>query len=172
VWKKPASKGRDRLKGLKIAGLLLFVVFVYLGGDLIANNAAFINSPGVVKRLAVYFTLNRAWTTGGYPLPEVAPRTFYGDPAKLADNITRSIKGFSGWHIEQQSPEKTVIRVEPSFWHHATHLLVTVSPVAGGVRLNAEATSSSGLPDLGAGRNDILNLFHAIGEENAIHPPV
>ena len=160
------------MKALKIVGLVIFAVLVYLGGDLIANNAAFINPPGPVNRMAVYFTLNRAWTTGGYPLPEVAPRTFYGDPSRLAVNIPRSIQSFSGWHIEQQSPEKIVIRVEPSFWHHATHLLLTVSPVAGGVRLNAEATSSSGLPDLGASRNDILNLFHAIGEENAIHPPV
>ncbi len=160
------------MKALRILGLVVFLVVVYLGGDLIANNAAFINSPGPVNRMAVYFTLNRAWTTGGYPLPELVPRTFYGDPAKLAANITRSIRGFSGWHIESQSPEKIVISVGPSFWHHATRLLLTVAPVAGGLRLNAEAASLSGLPDLGADRNDILNLFHAIGEENAIHPPV
>ena len=160
------------MKAFKIAGLVIFAVFVYLGGDLIANNAAFINPPGPVRRIAVYFTLNRAWTTGGYPLPEVAPRTFYGDPAKLADNITRSIRSFSGWRIESQSPDKVVISVAPSFWHRATRLLLTVSPVSGGLRLDAEATSVSNWPDLGADRNDILNLFHAIGEENAIHPPV
>ncbi|MCL4485266.1 MAG: hypothetical protein M1537_02825 [Nitrospirae bacterium] len=160
------------MKALKILALALFLGLVYLGGDLIANNAAFINAPGPVKRLHVYFTLNRAWTTGGYPLPEVRSRIFYGDPAKLYTNITHSVGSFSGWTIEQATPGRLVVRVAPTFWHHASRLEITLSPVRGGLRMDVTATSRSGSPDLGADRNYILNLFHEIGDENAIHPPV
>ena len=38
--------------------------------------------------------------------------------------------------------------------------------------MDVEASSLSESPDLGADRNYILNLFHEIGDENAIHPPV
>ncbi len=160
------------MKSLKILALTVFLALVYLGGDLIANNAAFINTPGPLTRIHVYFTLNRAWTTGGYPLPEVSSQIFYGDPDKLYANITHSIGSFSGWHIEEATPGRLDVRVGPSFWHHASRLEVTLSPVRGGLRMDVTATSRSGFPDLGADRNYILNLFHEIGDENAIHPPV
>lgn len=157
---------------LKIFALGLFMGLVYLGGDLIANNAAFINTPGPLARLHVYFTLNRAWTTGGYPLPEVHSRVFYGDTAKLDANIRSAIGHFPGWRIERKDESHLLIRVAPSFWHHGSRIEVTLSPVRGGLRLDMVATSLSTFPDLGADRNDILNLFHEIGDENAIHPPV
>ncbi len=160
------------MKILKIVALSIFLGLVYLGGDLIANNTAFINTPGPLARLHVYFTLNRAWTTGGYPLPEVHPRVFYGDPAKLYANITHSVRSFSGWRIESADSGRLVVRVSPSFWHHGSRLVVTLSPLRGGLRMDVEASSLSESPDLGADRNYILNLFHEIGDENAIHPPV
>jgi hypothetical protein len=160
------------LKYLKILALTVFLLLVYLGGDLIANNAAFINTPGPFPRIHVYFTLNRAWTTGGYPLPEVSSRIFYGDPDKLYANITHSISSFSGWRIEKAIPGHLVVHVAPSFWHHASRLEITLSPVRGGLHVDVTASSRSEFPDLGADRNYILNLFHKIGDENAIHPPV
>ncbi|MGC8529202.1 MAG: hypothetical protein ACP5OP_03260 [Leptospirillia bacterium] len=160
------------MKYLKILGLVLFLGLVYLGGDLIANNAAFINTPGPLARAHVYFTLNRAWTTGGYPLAEVSPQIFFGDPDKLRANITHSIGSFSGWSLVKATPDFLVVRIAPSFWHAASRLEVRLSPVRGGLRMDVTATSQSGLPDLGADRNYILNLFHEIGDENAIHPPV
>lgn len=172
-WKPPAlRRGESPLKIAKIVILLFFSVFVYLSGDLIANNAAFINMPGPLARLQIYFTLNRAWTTGGYPLPEVAPQVFYGDPEKLLSNITHSIQSFSGWTIDKASPGHIAVSVAPSFWHHASRMEITLLSIQGGIRMDVAAQSLSRGPDLGADRNYILNLYHEIGDENAIHPPV
>jgi len=160
------------VKALRILSLLVFIGLVYLGGDLIANNAAFTNDPGALARLKVYFTLNRSWTDGGYPLPEVASRIFYGDPQKLRTNIDHAIGAFSGWRVKSRAEDRIVVRVAPSFWHRGSTVEIGLLPVPGGLRMEISAVSDSSSADLGADRNYILNLYHAIGEENAIHPPV
>lgn len=160
------------MKILKITALVVLLGFLYLAGDLIANNAAFINTPGPVDRLKVYFTLNRAWTAGGYPLPEVSSRLFFGDEEKLRSNIRVSLRSFSGWKIRKADPGRIEVSVDASFWHSASVLEISLVPVPGGLRMDVVARSLSDSPDLGANRNYILNLYHAIGDENAIHPPV
>ena len=160
------------MKILKFIAVLLFLGLVYLCGDLIANNAAFINTPGPLKRMHVYLTLNRAWTTGGYPLPEVSTQIFYGDPKKLLANIDHTIRSFSGWTIDRLDPQYILVSIAPSFWHRGSRMEITLVPVRGGIKMDVAAGSLSGFPDLGADRNYILNLFHQIGDENAIHPPV
>lgn len=160
------------MKILKFSVLLVFLFSIYLAGDLVANNAAFTNTPGALKRLDVYLTRNGAWTTGGYPLPEVSSRVFLGAENKLRTNIRTSIGRFPGWRIEKEDPGHLLVFVKPSFWHGSSRLEIFLVPVPGGLRMDAVSRSLSDRPDLGANRNNILNLFHEIGEENAIHPPV
>ena len=160
------------LKLLKFIGLFVFLGVLYLAGDLIANNAAFINTPGPMDRLRIYLTLNRAWTTGGYPLPEVTSQVFYGNGEKLRTNILTSIRGFSGWKIQKKEARDLDVLVSSSFWHRPSRIEIFLVPVSGGLRMDVVSRSLSKIPDLGANRNYILNLYHAIGDENAIHPPV
>jgi hypothetical protein len=116
--------------------------------------------------------MNRAWTSGGYSLPEVSSQVFYGDEGKLRTNILVSIRSFSGWTIQKEEAGAIRVEVSPSFWHRASRLEISLVPISGGLRMEVDSRSLSSYPDLGANRNYILNLYHAIGDENAVHPPV
>lgn len=159
-------------RALKGAALALLLVGAYVPAALIGNNAAFTNAPGALQRLGVYCSMNRAWTTGGYPLPELSSRTFYGVEPKLRTNVLGAVNSLSGWSVERSGPEGIRVRVGPSLWHGSSILELSMASVPEGLRVNAVSRSLSLPIDLGANRNFILTLYHAIGEENALHPPV
>ncbi|BAM07864.1 hypothetical protein [Leptospirillum ferrooxidans] len=159
-------------------GLAVFCLacFVYLGGDLISNNTNLWNPPGVMKRLSVYFSLNRAWTGQGYPLPELMDRNYEGDVIVLDQNIMRAIKHFRGWTIETLTVSGTGgtyrIKVPSTFWRKKETMTLTKTPISEGVRLSMSGKADGSLPDLGATRNSILRFYHALDNEIALHPLV
>jgi hypothetical protein len=156
--------------------VLFLACFVYLGGDLISNNTNLWNPPGAIKRLSVYFSMNRAWTSQGYPLPELMDRNYEGDVIVLDQNIMRAIKHFRGWTIEPLTVSTTGgtyrITVPSTFWRAYETLTLTKAAMHEGVRLSMSGIADGSLPDLGATRNSILRFYHALDNEIALHPLV
>ncbi|MDA8059487.1 MAG: hypothetical protein ACYCXP_00085 [Leptospirillum sp.] len=156
--------------------VLFLACFVYLGGDLISNNTNLWNPPGALKRLSVYFSMNRAWTSQGYPLPELMDRNYEGDTVVLDQNIMRAIKHFRGWTITPLTVSGTGgtyrITVPSTFWRTFETLTLTKTPIPDGVRLSMSGQAAGSLPDLGATRNSILRFYHALDNEIALHPLV
>lgn len=154
----------------------LLACLVYIGGDLISNNTNLWNPPGAFQRLSVYFSMNRAWTSQGYPLPELMDRNYEGDVGVLDQNIMRSIKHFRGWTIETLTVSGTGgtyrITVPATFWRKFETITLTKTPIPEGVRLSMSGKSDGSLPDLGATRNSILRFYHALDNEIALHPLV
>lgn len=161
-----------------MAGLVIVGGFLYAAGALIANNASFFNPPGSLERLNVYLSLSKAWTQGGYPLPEVSSRDFMGNPVLVRQDILRAIGHFPKWTILSHAPnpisgseERIRISIPSSFWHtgQTMELVLTTTPY--GIHLESRSESVRRIPDCGANRNSILRLFHAIDNEMAVHPP-
>ena len=160
-----------------IGGAVFFLAcFVYLAGDLISNNTNLWNPPGPIKRLSVYFSMDRAWTGQGYPLPELMDRNYEGDVVVLDQNIMRAIKHFRGWTIEARTVSETGgtyrITVPSTFWRTFETLTLTKTPIPEGVRLSMSGRADGSLPDLGATRNSIIRFYHALDNEIALHPLV
>ncbi len=149
---------------------------VYLGGDLISNNTNLWNPPGPVKRLGVYFSMNKAWTSEGYPLPELMDKVYEGDLTVLDQNILRSIHHFNGWTITPLTVSGTGgtyrITVPKTFWRAPETIILTKTPIPEGVRLSLSGHALTSHPDLGATRNSILRFYHALDNEIAVHPLV
>ncbi|MHB1284961.1 MAG: hypothetical protein ACYCYP_00135 [Leptospirales bacterium] len=160
-----------------VSGLLLLGGLLYGIGDLIANNAGFFEPPGASRRLEVYLSLSSAWTDPTYPLPEVAPRDYLGDPALVQKDILQGIAYFNRWKILPVSPvasaQVSIIRVgiPGSFWRAPQIMELRIAPMEYGLHLWVKSVSVSRRPDFGANRNSILRLFHAIDNQIAIHPP-
>lgn len=167
---------KSRFGGV-LAGVVLLGIVLYFLGDLVANNASFFNRPGAWKRMSVYLSLHSAWTSSDYPLPEVRPRTYMGEPSRVREDILRGIAHFSAWHIESDTgastdqPEKVRVRVPGNFWRASEWLTLTLIADKYGIAVRARSDSDSRHADFGANRNTILRLFHAIDNQIAIHPP-
>jgi hypothetical protein len=160
-----------------LAGIILLGAIIYFLGDLVANNASFFNRPGAWKRMSVYVSLHAAWTSPDYPLPEVSPRKYMGEPSRVREDILGGIAHFPAWRIESDSgpsenkPETLLVRVPGNFWRASERLALTLIPDKYGVTVRARSDSDSHHADFGANRNTILRLFHAIDNQIAIHPP-
>lgn len=159
-------------------GIFFLGGLVYFAGDLIANNASFFSPPGPWKRMTVYLTMNSAWTASDYPLPEVSAKEYMGVPARVREDILAGIRHFGAWSIASDtgplsgSPELIEILVPGNFWRSPERVTLKMSSDKYGVLVEAKSVSSSLHADLGATRNTILRLFHAIENQIAIHPPV
>ena len=160
-----------------ISGVLFLCALLYGVGDLIANNAGFFTAPGAARRLGVYLSLSSAWTASDYPLPEVAPRDYLGDPALLRKDILLGIGHFDRWKLLADpgpggsQAEVIRVRVPGSFWRSPQNMEIRMTPMQYGLHVWAQSSSIARRPDLGANRNSILRLFHAIDNQIALHPP-
>lgn len=163
---------------IALAGLVFVGGILYATGALIANNASFFNPPGALERLNVYLSLSKAWTQGGYPLPEVSSRDYMGNPALVRQDILRGIRHFSRWNILSSTPgatsgpvERIRISIPASFWQTGQTMELVLTRTPYGIHLESRSESVRRIPDCGANRNSILRMFHAIDNEMAIHPP-
>lgn len=162
---------------MTIFSAVLIGGLIYGLGDLIANNASFFNPPGPWKRMTVYLTMHSAWTSPDYPLPEVNPREYMGDPRLVREDILSGIHHFGSWIVEsdngfqKERPEILRIRVPGNFWRSPEQLTLTLISDKYGIFLKARSDSASSYADFGADRNTLLRLFHAIENQIAIHPP-
>ncbi|MHB1606083.1 MAG: hypothetical protein ACYCTV_06795 [Leptospirales bacterium] len=160
-----------------VSSVLLLSGVLYGLGDLIANNAGFFTAPGAARRLGVYLSLSSAWTAPDYPLPEVAPREYMGDPVLIRKDILLGIKHFTRWKLQSApgtadaSKEVIHVAIPGSFWRSPEVMKVRLTAAKYGLHVWVESVSVGRRPDFGANRNSILRLFHAIDNQIAIHPP-
>lgn len=160
-----------------VSGVLFLSATLYCLGDLIANNAGFFSAPGTARRFGVYLSLSSAWTAPDYPLPELAPREYMGNPVLIRKDILLGIEHFKRWKLLSEpgkpvsSGEVIRVAVPGSFWRSPQKMELRLTAVQYGIHVWVRSVSVANRPDFGANRNSILRLFHAIDNQIAFHPP-
>lgn len=83
---------------LKFVASIILIVGLFVFVILARNQAHFTDEPGLLKRLAIYFTQNVAQTRDGHPFPELRPDVFHATPDELYIAVQDAIIHL-GWSV-------------------------------------------------------------------------
>lgn len=83
---------------LKLTGVVIVLTVIIVFFTLVRNGANLLEPPGVVKRLAVFLSVNSASTMDDHPFEELRTPVFAIDAETLYHRVLESANGL-GWGI-------------------------------------------------------------------------
>ena len=144
--------------------LALFVVAVLLLAMGIAGNRLPLTSPpGLMARLKICLTTNRAETANDAALPELRPHDYALSPDQLFAAARATVEAqtwviigedVAHWHLH-------AVVVTP-LWRFKDDVQLSIEALPTGARLNLVSQSRVGRADLGANARHILDLYSAL----------
>jgi uncharacterized protein (DUF1499 family) len=150
-----------------IAGLLFFAVILILG-TLLKNDAPLLQEPGLVKRLAIYFTTHVAQTSDTHPFPELRTDVFAIDADNLYLAVLDALNDLK-WDIvasDEAGHRVTVVVTTPIllFKDDMVINIRSLECMNGAVisALDVRSSSRIGKGDFGANAGHIQQLIEAV----------
>lgn len=144
--------------------IVLFVIAVLLlAAGIAGNRPPLTSSPGLVARLKIYLTTNRAATDTAAALPELRPHDYVLSPEQLFV-AARATAGTLSWMIvsEDVAHWRLHAMVVTRLWRFKDDVRISVEALPQGARLNLVSQSRVGRGDLGANTRHILDFYTAL----------
>jgi uncharacterized protein (DUF1499 family) len=159
-----------------IAGLLFFLVILILG-TLLKNDAPLLQEPGLVKRLAIYFTTHVAQTSDSHPFPELRTDVFAIDADNLYLAVLDALNDLK-WDIvasDEAGHRVTVVVTTPIFLFKDDMVINIRSLECMNntviSALDIRSSSRVGKGDFGANAGHIQQLVEAVRERMEKYKP-
>lgn len=151
------------------AGLLFIAVFLVLL-TLLKNDAPLLQPPGLVKRLAIYFTTHVAQTSDTHPFPELRTDVFALDADNLYLAVLDSLNDLKWDIVESNDTEHRVkVVVTSPIFLFKDDMVINIRTLeclndAVITALDMHSSSRIGKGDFGANAGHIQQLVEAVRE--------
>lgn len=155
---------------MKYIVVFLLAVFVLVVISLLRNDAPLLQQPGLVKRLAVYFTTNVAQTSDTHPFPELRTDVFAIDADNLYLAVLDTLNDLR-WDItaSDDTEHRVTVVVTTPILLFKDDMVINIRTLecqndAIITALDIRSSSRIGKGDLGANAGHIQKLVQAVRE--------
>jgi uncharacterized protein (DUF1499 family) len=162
---------------MKYLAVFLFLVAILIVGTLLKNDAPLLQEPGLVKRLAIYFTTHVAETSDIHPFPELRTDVF----ATSADNLYLAVLDALNdlkWDItaSDDSEHRITVVVTTPVLLFKDDMVINIRTLncqndAVITALDIRSSSRIGKGDFGANAGHIQQLIGAVRERMEKYKP-